>query len=117
MVTVNTLLAGNISVGLGTALGLPVAVDYGDLVGESSVAWTSGPIFPRTGQTVLPGDALGTFVAADRTIPATALTGDVYGTYVPVATLAALTTEIRVEVFPAMGKNGTLYSSYGVPQF
>ena len=113
-VVVNTLLAGNISVGLGTSLGLPVAVDFGGFVGETLVSWTSGPIFPRTGQTI---ESVGTFTGADRTIPATALTGDVYGTYLPSATLATLTNEILVTVFPAMGKNGTLYAQYGVPQF
>jgi hypothetical protein len=116
-VTANTLLAGNLSVGLGTSLGLPFAVDFGGFVGETAVAWTSGPILPRTGQTQILESALGTFTGADRTIPATALTGDVYGTYLPASTLATLTTQILLTVFPAIGKNGTIRSSYGVPQF
>jgi hypothetical protein len=116
-VQVNILMAGNLSVGLGTSLGLPVAVDFGGFVGETAVAWTSGPILPRTGQTQIAEASLGTFTGADRTIPATATTGDVYGTYLPDTTLATLTTQILLTVFPAMGKNGTVNSSYGVPQF
>lgn len=112
-VIVNTLLAGNLSVGLGTGLGLPFAVDYGNFMSAWSVAWTSGPIYPATGQTT----DTGTFVAADRTIPATATTKDVYGLFTPSTTLATLTTEIRLQVFGALGLNGKINSSYGVPQF
>ena len=112
-VIVNTLLAGNLSVGLGTGLGLPFAVDYGNFMSAWSVAWTSGPIYPATGQTA----DTGTFVGADRTIPATATTNDVYGLFTPSTTLATLTTEIRLQVFGALGLNGKINSSYGVPQF
>ena len=98
-------MAGNLSVGSSGILGMPVAIDAGGLVGTMKVV--SG---------VQSTDA-GSFVFADRTATATALTGDVRGTYAPAATLNSATTGIYVQCFPAMGPHLKVTSTYGVQQF
>lgn len=69
-IAVDAATAGTVTAGTSDVFGLPVnVVDGGYIV---SAGWASA----------LPNDA-GTFVAADATIPATASTGDVRGTYKP----------------------------------
>ena len=68
-VAVSATTVGNLTVGTGDKMGLPVAVPSANLFGR--LAWAD----------VLAQDA-GTFVAADATAP-TNLTGDTRGTYLP----------------------------------
>jgi len=90
-------------VGTSTDLGLPIAVDAGGF--ESSWKVVAG---------VQTTDA-GTLTFADRTVPPTNATGDTMGTYVTAVALNG-TTGIYLRVFPAMGANGKIDSSYGVGQ-
>ncbi len=105
-VFVSAALAGNLSVGNSSVLGLPVAVDVGGLI--------IGKFGTNT------ADA-GTFVKADRTTPATTTTGDTRGTYAPAGTLDAA-TQVTVLVAPAIGHlagvsvNEASQQSYGVTQ-
>lgn len=69
-VAVSAALVGNLTVGTGDKLGLPVAVASSNLIAHAG--WNS----------TLARDA-GTFVAAVATNPATNLTGDTRGTYQP----------------------------------
>jgi hypothetical protein len=103
-VTSSAALAGNLSVGTDTKLGLPVAVDAGGF--ENAVT--------STGSGNQTTDA-GTFVFAFRGT-STATTGDVQGTYAPAAALNG-TNAFWVRCFPAMGPNGKTSSTYGVAQF
>lgn len=102
-VAVDAAMAGNLSVGTSTGLGLPIAVDAGGY--DTSVKVTAG---------VQTADA-GTITFADRTIPPTNATGDTMGTYVTAQALNG-SVGFYVRVYPAMGANGKTDSSFGVGQ-
>lgn len=89
-IAVSAAMVGNLTVGTAAALGLSYALLPGSLlVGTKNV---SG---------VVTADA-GTVVQADATSPATALTGDVRGTYLPAAAENSATTTLYAE-YQALG--------------
>ncbi len=98
-VTTATDTTGVLTVGSGDILGLPFALDT---VGDLFLANEAGIVA-----------TIGTVVAAVTTNPATAITGDVRGTYVATDTLDGAAT-IVVYYFP---KGRKTITGYGVPQF
>jgi hypothetical protein len=103
-VIADATVAGGVDVGTGSALGLPYRVDAGGLLmayEDSALDLTTSAV-------------LGTFLPADDTDPATAVTGDVRGTYDPNGTLDG-TAEftVLIQIADVTSKIG----AYGVAQF
>ena len=96
-------LVGNLSIGSGKGIGLPVALDAGSF--DNAVN--------STGAGAQAADT-GTLVYAFRGT-STNLTGDVQGTYTSSVTLNGV-TQIWVRGFPAMGPNLKSTSTHGVAQ-
>ena len=91
-------LAGNLSVGTGTKLGLSYKIAQGGFI--------QGKLDPNT------ADA-GTVVMPDTTSPATSITGDVRGTYTPAGALNG-TNNYHVTYVALGGPNNS--DGYGVTQ-
>jgi hypothetical protein len=100
-----TLSGGNVSVGTGDVIGLPLKADQ---FGHLYIIYNNAVITAPTGQ--------GTYTAPDATSPATATTGDVRGSY----TLASASDGTkRLQVFvviPAYNVN-SITGLFGVTQF
>jgi hypothetical protein len=100
-VSVDIVLAGNLNVGDSDVLGLPYRID------------NAGDLYIGNEDNVNAVPAAGVLVTADSTSPATAVTGDVRGTYNPNAVLDGV-KPIKLIYKPAGRKTLT---AYGVPQF
>jgi hypothetical protein len=98
---VSATLVGNLSIGTSQVFGLPMAADPGSF--DASFKVIAGA------QTA---DA-GTLVFADRTSPATSVTGDVRGTYSPAAAPNGSTIYV-VNYAPSLGAHFKTNSTYGV---
>jgi hypothetical protein len=98
---VSATLVGNLSIGTSQIFGLPMAADPGSF--DASWKVIAGA------QTA---DA-GTFVFADRTNPATSITGDVRGTYSPAAAPNGSTIYF-LNYAPSLGAHLKVNSTYGV---
>jgi len=99
---------GNISVGFGAILGIPVAVT------------NAGYVVSIKFNNVITQDTGGTFafVAADSTSPATATTGDVRGTYTASGALDGVKRIVMCIAIPAIGAgpNANRIGAFGVDQ-
>lgn len=100
-VTPSTTPAGNVSVGTGDVIGLPLRSDY---FGDLRIVYNNAAITASTGYT-----------AADTTSPATTTTGDVRGTY---ALQTASNNSRRLQVFlsPPAANCATVTGLLGVAQ-
>ena len=104
-IAVSAALAGSAIAGFNDTLGLPVRVtDAGYII---SVKWDN----------TLADDA-GTFAAADVTSPATAVTDDVRGTYIPSSAADGSKRLVMAIAVPAIGcgPNATRVGAFGVTQ-
>lgn len=103
-IAISAVTAGNISAGTNNVLGMPIRVtDRGYL----DPSWNN----------TLARDA-GTVVVADATTPATALTGDVRGTYTPSSATDGVKRLVTSIAIPAAGSGpqATRIGAFGVTQ-
>lgn len=98
-----TLSGSNVSVGTGDVFGLPLRADHW---GDLTVFWNSALITAATG-----------FTAAVTTDPATAITGDVRGTYAVQATASDGTRRLQLFLTPKPANLETVVGLLGVTQF
>jgi hypothetical protein len=103
-ITFSALTAGAVTVGTGAAIGLSYLLATGNIPVGSYVTTSTG---------VAAADA-GTVVVPDPTSPATNLTGDVRGTYLPATTEAAATTTFYLEYVTLGGPTNA--QAFGVTQ-
>lgn len=94
-------VAGTLTIGTGDVYGFPMRVDT---IGYVSMAWNGSLVTANTG-----------FVVPDATSPATALTGDVRGTYA-VQSASDGTKRLQMFITPAVANVGTNTGLFGVAQ-
>lgn len=95
-------VAGTLTIGTGDVYGFPMRVDT---QGYFSIVWNATFVTATTG-----------FVVPDATTPATALTGDVRGTYAVQGGASDGTKRLQVFITPSVANVGTNVGLFGVAQ-
>jgi hypothetical protein len=96
-------VAGTLTIGTTDVFGLPLR---SDVWGDTSIVWNNAWVTANNG-----------YVAAVTTNPATAITGDVRGTYLVQGATSNGTLRLIVYASPLAGNVSTVNGLFGVPQF